>query len=136
MKINNHTRFGKNCRPSLLDHIYTNIDNTRTISGVAIFELSDHLPTFFIVKNTTCCVNNDTKLIRCVKHFVLEDFLTDLSAKMPEIKLNYSATTVNTDVSNITLTFKSVLDKHAPLRLQTRKEKKTKQKALDYVWSP
>ena len=71
-----------------------------------------------------------------MKHFVLEDFLTDLSAKMPEIKLNYSATTVNTDVSNITLTFKSVLDKHAPLRLQTRKEKKTKQKALDYVWSP
>ena len=72
MKTNNHTRFGENCKPSLLDHIYTNIDNTRTISGVAIFELSDHLPTFFIVKNTTCCVNNDTKLIRCMKHFVLE----------------------------------------------------------------
>ena len=54
MKINNHTRFGENCRLSLPNHIYTNIDNTRTISGVAIFELSNHLPTFFIVKNTTC----------------------------------------------------------------------------------
>ena len=122
MKMNNHTRFGENCRPSLLDHIYTNIDNTRTISRVAIFELSDHLPTFFIVKNITCCVSNAT-LIHCMKHFVLEDFLTDLSAKMPEIKLNCSSTNVNMDLSNITLTFKSVLDKHAPLRPQTRKEK-------------
>ena len=58
-----------------------------------------------------------------MKHFILKDFLTDLSAKMPEIKLNYSATNVNTDVSNITLTFKLVLDKHAPLRPQTQKEK-------------
>ena len=63
-----------------------------------------------------------------MKHFVLEDFLTNLIAKMPEIKLNYSATNVNTDVSNITLTFKSVLDKHAPLRPQTRKEKKLNKK--------
>ena len=58
-----------------------------------------------------------------MKHFVLEDYLTDLNAKMSEIKLNYSETNVNTDVSNITLAFKSVLDIHAPLRPQTRKEK-------------
>ena len=65
-----------------------------------------------------------------MKHVVLEDFLTDLIAKMPEIKLNYSATNVNTDVSNsnIALTFKSVLDKHAPLRPQTRKETKLNKK--------
>ena len=47
MKINNHTRFGENCRPSLLDHTYTNSGNTRTNNGVALLELSDHLPTFF-----------------------------------------------------------------------------------------
>ena len=69
-----------------------------------------------MVKNTTCCVKNDTKFQRCMKHFVLEDFLTDLNAKMSEIKLNYSETNVNTDVSNITLAFKSVLDIHASLR--------------------
>ena len=57
------------------------------------------------------------------KHFVLENFLTDLNAKMSEIKRNYSETNINTDVSNITLAFKSVLDIHAPLRPQTRKEK-------------
>ena len=84
MKINNHTRFGENCRPSLLDHIYTNIDNTRTNSGVTLLELPDHLPTFFMVRNTTCGVKNDTKFIRYLKHFVLEDFLTDLNAKMSE----------------------------------------------------
>ena len=58
-----------------------------------------------------------------MKHFVLEGFLTDLNAKMPEIKVNYSETNINTDVSNITLAFKSVLDIHAHLRPQTRKEK-------------
>ena len=50
MKINNHTRFGENCRPSLLDHMYINIGNTRTNSEVALFELSDHLGTFFMVR--------------------------------------------------------------------------------------
>ena len=126
MKINNHTRFSENCRPSLLDHIYTNVGNTRTNSGVALFELSDHLPTFFMVRNTISCVKNDTIFICCMKHFILEDFLIDLNAKMSEIKLNYSETNVTTDVSNITLVFKSVLDihgLHAPLRPQTRKEK-------------
>ena len=64
-----------------------------------------------------------------MKHFVLEDFLTDLNAKMSEIKLNYSETNVSTDVSNITLSFKSVLDIHAPLRPQTRKEKTLNKKS-------
>ena len=113
----------------MLDHIYTNIGNTRTSSGVALFELSDHLPTFFMVQNTICCVKNDTKFIRCMKHFVLEDFLTDLNAKMSEIRLNYSETNVNTDVCNITFAFKSVLDIHAPLRPQTRKEKTLSKKS-------
>ena len=76
-----------------------------------------------MVRNTTCGVKNDTKFIRYLKHFVLEDFLTDLNAKMSEIKLNYSETNVNTDVSNVTLAVKSVLGIHAPFRPQTRKEK-------------
>ena len=133
MKINNHRRFGENCRPSLLDHIYTNVGNTRTNSGVALFELSDHLPTFFMVRNTIRCVKNDTKFICCMKHFILEDLLIDLNAKMSEIKLNYSETNVTTDVSNITLVFKSVLDIHVtcPFETADAKRKNTKQKALD-----
>ena len=78
--------------------------------------------------------NNDAKFIRCMKHFLLEDFLTDLSAKMSEIKLNYSETNVNTDISNITLAFKSVLKIHAPLRPQTRKEKTLNRKPRITTW--
>ena len=63
-----------------------------------------------------------------MKHFVLEEFLTDLNAKMPEIKLNYSATNVDTDVSNITLSFKSVLDEHALLRPQTQNKRRLNKK--------
>ena len=66
-----------------------------------------------MTRNNPYCVKNDTKFILWVKHCVLEDFLTDLTAKMSEIKRNYSETNVNTDLSNITFAFKSVLDIHA-----------------------
>ena len=55
MKTNHQTKFGKNCRPLLLDHIYTNIGNTSTISGVALFELSDHFPDFYDKKQPILC---------------------------------------------------------------------------------
>jgi len=46
--INKPTRFSKNSKPSLLDHIYKNIcDEKRIInSGITIFDISDHLPIF------------------------------------------------------------------------------------------
>ena len=87
-----------------------------------------------MVKNTIYCAKNDTKLIRCMKHFILEDFLPDLNVKMSEIKLNYSETNVNTDVSNITLAFKSVLNT-CPFEIADTKRNYTKQKALDYYKS-
>ena len=40
-------RFAYNCKYSLLDHIYTNIPNQVHESGVCIFDISDHLSTFF-----------------------------------------------------------------------------------------
>ena len=42
------TRFANNCKSSLLDHVYTNITK-ETYCGVCLYEVSDHLPTFFIV---------------------------------------------------------------------------------------
>jgi len=46
--INKPTRFSKNSKPSLLDHIYTNICDEKIIinSGITIFDISDHLPIF------------------------------------------------------------------------------------------
>jgi len=50
MAVTNHTRFSDNCKPSLLDHIYNNLTKQDTYSGVALYELSDHLPAFFYCK--------------------------------------------------------------------------------------
>ena len=128
MKVNNHTRFADKCRPSLLDHIYTNIANKSTNSGVALYELSDHLPIFFIVKNTSCKLKSETKFIRCMKQFNLENFLVDLHTKMSKIEINSTTANIDDDVSNITLAFKSVLDIHAPIRPQTRNERRLSKK--------
>ena len=56
MTIRNPTRFANNCSPSLLDHVYTNISSKNTSSGVSVFEISDHLPIFFLLKHSKCDV--------------------------------------------------------------------------------
>ena len=56
MTIRNPTRFANNCSPSLLDHVYTNISSKNTSSGVSMFEISDPLPLFFLLKHSKCDV--------------------------------------------------------------------------------
>jgi len=78
--INKPTRFSTNCAPSLLDHIYTNIIDEQQINdvGIALFDISDHLPVFINLSfSFTACENNKPK-IRCVKNFNPEQFLLDL----------------------------------------------------------
>ena len=43
--INKPTRFSSTHQPSLLDHIYTNIVYDNTTTGIALCDISDHLPT-------------------------------------------------------------------------------------------
>ena len=44
--INKPTRFSSTHQPSLLDHIYTNIIDDNTTTGIALYDISDHLPIF------------------------------------------------------------------------------------------
>ena len=62
-----------------------------------------------------------------MKHFILEDFLTDLEAKLSIIDIDSNSTNVNDDVKNFA-TFKEILDRHAPLRPKTRSEKRLSDK--------
>ena len=78
MLIDLPTRFADNCKFSLLDHIYTNITNQVHESGVCIFDISDHLPTFFIAKIIKCVLNKITKFKRDMTYFKLDDFLIEL----------------------------------------------------------
>jgi len=76
---------------------------------------------FFIAKNTTCALKSETKFKRCMKNFILEDFLIDLSEKLSKVK--FDSVNINTDVDNVSRVFVSVFDKHAPLRLMSKREK-------------
>ena len=101
------TRFSVNCRSSLLDHIYTNITKQSNKSGVCIYEVSDHIPTFVIAKNTKCLDEKKIKFKRFMKHFILENFLTDLGNKLSTYSIKLSdEKNVNQDVLNLTYIFK------------------------------
>ena len=110
MLIDIPTRFSVNCRSSLLDHIYTNITKQSIKSGVCIYEVSDHLSTFVIAKNTKCLGEKKIKFKRFMKHFILEDFLTDLDNKLSTYSIKLSdGKNVDQDVLNLTSIFKKKL---------------------------
>ena len=128
-RINVPTRFVDNCKSSLLDHIYSNIHKKNTASGVCVFEISDHLPTFFTAKNTKCSYLYKTMFKRSMKNFKIEDYLLDLDLAFSSINItDLNKSNMSQGVSNFTSTFNSVLDKHAPLTALTRKEKRLKKK--------
>ena len=124
MLINISTRFAENCKSSLLDHVYTNTTNESIKSGVCIFEISDHFPTFFIAHRSKILHNIKTKFRRSMKQFKLEDFLLELRNDLSNLNLKPDKSDVNQDVINLTTVFNSVLDRHAPMRPMSRKEKR------------
>ena len=128
-RINVPTRFADNCKSSLLDHIYSNILKKDTASGVCVFEISDHLPTFFTAKNTKCSYLYKTVFKHSMKNFKIEDYLLDLDSAFSSINItDLNKSNISQGVSNFTSTFNSVLDKHAPLTVLTRKEKRLQKK--------
>ena len=124
MLINIPTRFAENCKSSLLDHVYTNMTNESIKSGVCIFEISDHFPTFFIAHRSKILHNFKTKFIRSMKQLKLEDFLLDLRNDLSKLNLKPDKPNVNQDVINLTTVFNSVLGRHAPMRPMPRKKKR------------
>ena len=59
-----------------------------------------------------------------MKQFKLEDFLLELRNNLSNLNLKPNKSDVNQDVINLTTVFNSVLDKHAPMRPMSRKEKR------------
>ena len=57
--INNPTRFSFNSKPSLLDHIYTNNISNGKECGICLYDISDHLPVFVMIKNCKSIISND-----------------------------------------------------------------------------
>jgi len=115
METTNPTRFANNCSPSLLGLIYTNISKKYTLCGISSFEISDHLPTFFCVRQGKCHIKKEKQFIRCMKKFALEEFLSDLEHKLSRIDFESKSTCVNDNVNNLITVFKDVLNLPRPI---------------------
>ena len=94
------TRFANNCKSFLLNHVYTNITK-ETYCEVCLHEISDHLPTFFVVPKFKCCLINKRRSIRCMKYFNLEDFLVDMKRNLSKLDFDSPNSNINNDVCNL-----------------------------------
>jgi len=122
--INKPTRFSSTHQPSLLDHIYTNMIDDNTTTGIALYDISDHLPVFANFNFHPKCAKKYRPKIPCLKNVVnLPSFLEDLNTAFFDLDFhNQNDSDINITCNNFILMFNNILDQHAPLRFASRKE--------------
>ena len=126
--INVATRITENSK-SLLDHMYTNDKKSAITAGVLISDLSDHYRIYAIISDSKVRSQkyNENYYIRDMSNFVLDNFLDELHEKLTHL-FNTSYVTVNELYNSFVAIFAEVVDKFAPMRKASRKEKKLKLK--------
>ncbi len=123
--INLPTHISHNYK-TLIDHVYTNIpEDNNIITNCIAHQISDHIPILTSFKLfQTPNQGFQRKIIRDMKNFKLDNFITDLNSNLESIHLNnpqYSGNALWDQFHNI---FKETYNAHAPLRIQSRKEYK------------
>ena len=123
--INNPTRFSFNSKPSLLDHIYTNNILNGKECGICLYNISDHLPVFVMIKNCKSIISNDVAAYtRCMRNFNPELFLGDLNSKLHQIEENILIDNdIENNFQNFISFFLKLLNQHAPVKQLSRREK-------------
>ena len=76
------------CYPSLLHHTYSNINSYDKINGICFYDISDHLPTFLVMKNLQVSNCNKPIFRRTMKNFVIENFLSNLQEELQTIEIS------------------------------------------------
>ena len=98
---------------TLIDHIYTNAPIYNTISGIALVDLTDHLPVFCIC-NTSICKKKQKTYYRDYSTFSKELYLADMNSIDWQIIYNNSH-----DLHELTYKYinkvKEVINKHVPM---------------------
>ena len=121
--INKPTRIVRNQKPSLIDNFFTNSLDKEIITGNLISKITDHMPNFFIMKNT-CFEHKNIKIRRrSFKDFNLADYQNDISS----IDLR-PALVAYSDLNEIYKYYHdqllAVINKHAPFVLLSKRETK------------
>ena len=112
---------------TLLDHIYTNLNNN-VESGILIYEIFDHLPTFCSISSKPLQTKTKYKF-RDIKSFDKEKFIGDIS--ILEEKVNHGIHTqrdTEATVAFFTENFSQFVNKYASQKESSRKEAKLKTK--------
>ena len=88
--VSNYTRVVNNQKSSLLDHVYTNLNDNEIVAKTLAFEISDHLPIITLLHkfNVKSPNNFKKKLIRDLRNFVPQQFLNQLHLELNELDLN------------------------------------------------
>ena len=120
------TRFFSNCTPSLLDHIYSNMSNHPKTSGICLYDSLDHLPTFLKIETLKHRALRKPSYKRLMKIFDIKNFLVYLHKHVENINVSHPNTSVNSNATSLSSVFELALNKHAPLRPMSRREKRPK----------
>ncbi len=123
------TRVSATSKNSLIDHVYTNLDENGILTRTIAHDISDHLPniTFTRLYKPKKQQLKRSLLIRDLKNFDSKEFLSELEARIDDLKMNEDLS-CDDCWDLFENTFNTVLDVHAPLRFQTRRESKLKSK--------
>ena len=96
--------------------------------GIAISDISDHYPVFALIPCVKHFKNNARQVWkRDMKNFKAEHFIEDLNQTL-NASLSSFDSTIHNQFEQFINSFTSVINKHAPLKLATRKERKLKTK--------
>ena len=111
---------------TIIDHMYTNDNKHDILSGIPIYEISDHLPIFAIAKQIKPNARNIYKnnQFRDMKCFCPENFLFDLQQTLNQTIVLDPDVPPDSDLEILAQTFLVVLNKHAPLCNVSRKHSK------------
>ena len=114
---------------TLIDNIFLNFHSPKTLSGNLTNSILDHLAQFVALPcNSKDTIKPQRISRRCFRNFKKENFLQDLNIQWEE-HIN-SNNNVNDSVSIFLSLFESILDKHAPFKLLTKRQ----MKSVDKPW--
>ena len=120
--INKPTRISATTK-SLLDHIYTIDFNRSLFSGIALCDISDHLPTLIFIKDIKYIKKKSEEVyIRDMKNFSEELFCQDLYKQLGDLHVTESRSPHDQFEEFVKL-FTDIVNFHAPRRRATTKEK-------------
>ena len=110
------------CHTSLIDHLYTNMEEHKFNTNCLSYNISDHLPVLTLLNShTTNQTINKRKFIRDMTKFNSEKFMNELQQNILNIDINTS-TSGNELWNEFDCILNTTFNKYAPLRMQSRKE--------------